>query len=77
MQVEVDVKWMQNNFGRRGLSCFGDFAPFLFTLKTAKTALSMCNCKYQNFLKAKVSKLINYYKKEAQTKNIKIKTTAN
>ena len=28
MQVEVDVKYMQTNFGGPGLSSFGDFAPF-------------------------------------------------
>ena len=28
MQVEVDVKCMQTNFGGRVLSGFGDFAPF-------------------------------------------------
>ena len=28
MQVEVDVKCMQTNFGVRGISSFGDFAPF-------------------------------------------------
>ena len=72
MQVEVDMKHMQNNFGGRGLSCFGDFAPFSFAFKTAKTAVSMCNCRYQNFLKAKVSKLINYYNNRSTTKNIKI-----
>ena len=30
MQVEVDVKCMETNFGRRGFSGFGDFAPYLF-----------------------------------------------
>ena len=28
MQVEVDAKRMQTNFGGCGLSGFGDFAPF-------------------------------------------------
>ena len=28
MQVEVNMKCMQANFGGRGLSVFGDFAPF-------------------------------------------------
>ena len=28
MQVEVDVKCMQTNFGGLGLFGFGDFAPF-------------------------------------------------
>ena len=28
MQVEVDVKYMQTNFGRCDLSGFRDFAPF-------------------------------------------------
>ena len=72
MQVEVDMKRMQTNFGEHGLSGLGDFAPFLFAFKTVKTSLSMCNCKYQNFLKAKVRKLINYYKNRSTTKNIKI-----
>ena len=33
MQVEVDVKRMQTNFGGCSLSGFGDFAPFLFASK--------------------------------------------
>ena len=33
MQVEVDVKCMQTNFGGCGLSGFGDFAHFLFVFK--------------------------------------------
>ena len=28
MQVWIDVKCMYTNFGRRGLSCFGDIATF-------------------------------------------------
>ena len=28
MQVEVDVKYMQTNFGGPGFSSFGDFVPF-------------------------------------------------
>ena len=36
MQVEVDVKWMQTNFGGRSLSSCGEFAPFLFAFKMAK-----------------------------------------
>ena len=36
MQAEVDVKCMQTNFDRCGLSGFRDFAPFLFAFKTAK-----------------------------------------
>ena len=39
MQVEVDVKRMQTNFGGRDFSDFGDFAPFSFAFKTAKTSL--------------------------------------
>ena len=39
MQVEVDVKHMQTNFGGHGLSGFGDFAPFSFAFKTGKTSL--------------------------------------
>ena len=30
MQVEVDVKCMQTNFGGHGIFDFGDFAPFRF-----------------------------------------------
>ena len=36
MQVEVDVKCVENNFGWRGTSSFGDFAPFLFAFEKAK-----------------------------------------
>ena len=36
MQVEVDVKHMQTNFGGRGFSGFGDFAPFYDPSKVAK-----------------------------------------
>ena len=39
MQVEVDVKCMEINFGWRGLSSFGDFAPFCLPSKTAKISL--------------------------------------
>ena len=39
MQVEVDVKRMRTKFGGRGFSGFGDFAPFSFAFKTAKTSL--------------------------------------
>ena len=39
MQVEVDVKCMETNFGRHGFSGSGDFAPCLFVLKTAKISL--------------------------------------
>ena len=39
MQVEVDVKRMQTNFGRRGLFGFRDFASFLVAFKTAKFSL--------------------------------------
>ena len=39
MQVEVDVKRMQTNFGGRGFSSFGDFAHFSFAFKTAKISL--------------------------------------
>ena len=39
MQVEVDLKRMQTNFGGRGVSGFGDFAPFSFAFKTAKISL--------------------------------------
>ena len=39
MQVEVDVKCMETNFGGHGLSSFGDFARFSFAFKTAKIAL--------------------------------------
>ena len=33
MQVEVDVKCMQTNFGGHGLSGFGVMAPFIFLQK--------------------------------------------
>ena len=33
MQIEVDVKCMQNNFGGRGLSGFRVMAPFIFFQK--------------------------------------------
>ena len=36
MQVEVDVKCMQTNFGRRGHSSFGDFAPYVCLQKWPK-----------------------------------------
>ena len=39
MQVEVDVKRMQTNFGGRSLSGFGDIGTFSFAFKTAKTSL--------------------------------------
>ena len=39
MQVEVDVKCMQNNFGGCGLSGFGVMAPFCLPSKTAKISL--------------------------------------
>ena len=39
MQVEVDVECMKTNFGGRGLSSFGDFAPFCLPSKMAKISL--------------------------------------
>ena len=39
MQVEVDLKCMQTNFGGRGFFGFGDFAPFSFAFKMAKISL--------------------------------------
>ena len=39
MQVEVDLKRMQTNFGGRDLSGFGVMAPFSFGFKTAKFSL--------------------------------------
>ena len=39
MQVEVDLKRMQANFGGRGLSSFEDFDPFRLPSKTAKISL--------------------------------------
>ena len=39
MQVEVDMKCMQTNFGGRGLSSFGVMAPFCLPSKTAKISL--------------------------------------
>ena len=43
MQVEVDVKCMETNFGGHDISGFGDFAPFLNTFKTAKISLRSSN----------------------------------
>ena len=39
MQVEVDVKCMETNFGGHGISGFGDFGSFSNTFKTAKISL--------------------------------------
>ena len=39
MQVEIDVKCMETNFGGQGISGFRDFAPFSNTFKTAKISL--------------------------------------
>ena len=39
MQVEVDVKCMQTNFGGCDLSGFGDFVHFSFAFKIAKISL--------------------------------------
>ena len=39
MQVEVDVKCMQTNFGGRGLSGFGVMASFCLPSKMAKISL--------------------------------------
>ena len=39
MQVEVDVKCMETNFGGRDLSGFEDIAPFWLLSKTAKISL--------------------------------------
>ena len=36
MQVEVDLKCMQTNFGGHDFSGFGDMAPFVCLQKTAK-----------------------------------------
>ena len=36
MQVEVDVKCMETNFGGHDISGFGDFVPFSNAFKTAK-----------------------------------------
>ena len=36
MQVEVDLKCMETNFGGHGPSGFGDFAPFCLPSKLAK-----------------------------------------
>ena len=36
MQVGVDLKCMQTNFGGRDFSSFGDFAHFSFASKRAK-----------------------------------------
>ena len=40
MQVEVNVKCMQTNFGGRGLSDFGDIAHII----SDDTSLSVCTC---------------------------------
>ena len=40
MQLEVDVKCMETNFGGHGTSGFGDFAPFLFAFKNGQISLS-------------------------------------
>ena len=39
MQVEVDMKCMETNFGGHGISGFRDFAPFSNTFKAAKISL--------------------------------------
>ena len=39
MQVEVDVKCMQTNFGGHGLFGFRDLASFCLPSKTAKISL--------------------------------------
>ena len=39
MQVGVDVKRMQTNFGGHDFSSFGDMAPFPMSSKTAKISL--------------------------------------
>ena len=39
MQVEVEVKCMQFNFGGHGYFGFGDFAPLSFAFKTVKISL--------------------------------------
>ena len=39
MQVEIDVKYMETNFGGHDIFGFGDFAPFSNTFKTAKISL--------------------------------------
>ena len=36
MQVEVDLKCMQTNFGGCGPFSFGDLAPYCFSSKMAK-----------------------------------------
>ena len=40
MQVKVDVKYMQTNFGGCGLSGFGDFTPFCLPSNLAQISLS-------------------------------------
>ena len=39
MQVRVDLKRVQTNFGGCDFSGFGDFAHFSFAFKTAKISL--------------------------------------
>ena len=43
MQVEVDPKCRQTNFGGRSLSRFGDLAPFHLTSEMAKISLWTMN----------------------------------
>ena len=44
MQVEVDVKCMQTNFGGHGLFGFGVMAPFCLPSKMAKISLRIKKC---------------------------------
>ena len=44
MQLEVDVKCMQTNFGGHGLSGFGKIAPFLIAFKTASFSFWTKDC---------------------------------
>ena len=39
MQVEVDVKYMETNFGERGFSGIGVMAPYCLPSKTVKIYL--------------------------------------
>ena len=50
MQVEVDLKRMQTNFGGRDLSGFGVMGPFFLPSETAKISHQTIELKYRNFV---------------------------
>ena len=51
MQVEVDLKCMQTNFGGCGFFGLGDFTPFRLPSKTVKISLQTMNYIVQVFPK--------------------------